>query len=65
MSFVASKVGAPCSPQAGVGITGFAICAVGWLIVVAGGVKSSSVGGNGVGKSDEFQIGDDSSVNQL
>ena len=32
-------------------------------MVVAGGVKSSSVGGDSVGKSDEFQMGDDSGVN--
>ena len=51
----------------GIKITGFAIGAVGfaWLMVVAGGVKSSSVAGDGVGRADEFQMGDDSGVNQL
>ena len=34
-------------------------------MVVAGGVESISVGGDDVGKSDEFQIGDDSDVNRL
>ena len=29
-------------------------------MVVADGVKLSSVGGNGVGRSDVFQMGDDS-----
>ena len=60
----------PCFPWADIGITGFAIGAVdsAWLMVVAGGVggvESSSVGVDSVGKSNVFQMGNDNGVNQL